>query len=134
MLTPMRDRARPVLLVDALVFGGLGIWFLATPAAALSAVGFTLNDAAALTEARAMYGGYELGTAAFLYACAREPAWRRAGLTLAILVLGGLGLTRVIAGALTGGLTPLMWGLFFAEAAGVALNIAALVAAPRRSP
>lgn len=67
MLTPMRDRARLVLLVDALVFGGLGH-------------------------------------------------------------------TRVIAGALTGGLTPLMWGLFVASAAGAALNIAALVAAPRRSP
>jgi hypothetical protein len=131
MLTRTRDRSRIVLIFDALVFGGLGIWFLATPATALSAVGFTLNDAAALTEARAMYGGYELGTAAFLYACAREPGWRRAGLTLAILVLGGLGLTRLIAGALTGGLTPMMLGLFAAEALGVAANVAALSGAPR---
>jgi len=134
MFSPMHDRARVVLLADALIFGAFGAWFLVAPAAALSAVGIMLNDAAALTEARAMYGGYELGTAAFFYACAREPAWRRAGLTLAILVLGGLGLTRLIAGALTGGLTPLMGGLFCAEAAGVAMNIAALGAAQRRSP
>lgn len=132
---PMTDRplrfAHTVLLLDALVFLTLGVWFLADPAPALEAVGIALSPGSGATEARAMYGGYELGTGAFLLACRREPGWARAGLALTILVLGGLGLTRLVAGSLSGGLTPLMWGLFAAEFVGVAVNVRALSRAPR---
>lgn len=126
----MPDRTPPllrtVLLLDALVFLGLGVWLLADPAPALEAVGISLAPGSGTTEARAMYGGYELGTGAFLLACRREPGWSRAGLALTALVLGGLGLTRLVAGSLSGGLTPLMWGLFVAEAVGAGVNVWAL--------
>lgn len=124
--------ARNILLVDALVFLGLGVWFLASPGPALEAVGMILTDARGATEARAMYGGYEIGTGAFLLACRREPGWLRAGLALTTLILGGLGLTRLIAGALTGGLVPLMWILLAVEFVGAGVNIWALAKTPRR--
>lgn len=132
---PMTDRplqlVRTVLLLDALVFLTLGVYFLADPGPALLSVGITLSPGSGATEARAMYGGYELGTGAFLLACRREPGWARAGLVLTILVLGGLGMTRLVAGSLSGGLTPLMWGLFATELVGVAANVWALSRAPR---
>lgn len=124
---------RVLLALGALLYLGLGVWFLFWPEGT-SAVGLSAESAAARTELRATYGGLELGLCAFLAWCAVGGRERlRTG-------LAGLGLTSIgFAIGRTGGLIvdrpaelifPLLVGLEVATAAACALTIWKLPAAP----
>lgn len=114
--------ARAVLLLSALVFGGFGLAFTVRPVALARLVDIRLESPTARIEFAAMYGGFELGVAAFLLICAREPAWVRPGLVLSGSALAGFAAVRLLGLATQPGGWPLLSVLFAAEAAGSALS------------
>jgi hypothetical protein len=91
------NSSRLLLLIDASVFASFGVWGLIAPASMLSDLGVALTTPQALTEIRAMYGGFELGFAAFLGASAisRAPV-SRGSLLAAACTLSGFGLARLL--------------------------------------
>lgn len=123
--------ARVVLILNAVLFAGLGAWCLADPAGTLGPVGVVAQTPHGATELRAMYGGLELGVALFLLLCTRRTAWLGAGLLLCGLALLGLGLTRGLAAVATGTFSGLHPVLVATELGGAALNLWAYRRAPR---
>jgi uncharacterized protein DUF4345 len=86
---------RALLGLGALLYLGLGVWFLIWPEG-LSAVGLSADTPAARTELRATYGGLELGLFAFLAWCAVGGRERiRVGLVALALSTLGFALGRV---------------------------------------
>ena len=74
---------RILVAASALMFAGFGLNGLFHPEAVLEMIHVDARDLTALNEARAMYGGFELGVAAFLVACLMDRFSLRAGLFLA---------------------------------------------------
>jgi hypothetical protein len=62
----------------------------------LNGFGIALSGADAVTEARAMYGGAQLGVAAFLGYAARRERYYRPALLLVGLIMGGFAGARLI--------------------------------------
>jgi len=82
--------ARLVLGGCALVFAGAGLAFLVAPVALMSSLGADLHSVAARSDVRALFGGMELGIAAFLGFCLASPERLRIGLIAATLAFGGI--------------------------------------------
>lgn len=92
------DRVPTVLVaLSALIFAGIGAWCIVDPVGALEPVGLAPASELGLVEARAMYGGLQLGMAAFLAWTLRAPERVRIGLLAATLSIGGLGGARLLA-------------------------------------
>jgi hypothetical protein len=107
--------ARLVLALSALAFGGIGVAFLAAPAAMGGIVGVEIRGALADGDVRAVYGGLPLGCAVFLARCALERRWLRAGLTAQLCLFAGLAGGRLVGLAIAGAPGPLGLGLLAAE-------------------
>jgi hypothetical protein len=88
--------ARVVVAGTAVAFAGIGLWALAAPSAALDAVGVAARDGGGLVELRAMYGGLQLGAAAFFGWCAADRARLGVGLVATATMIGGLGGVRTV--------------------------------------
>jgi hypothetical protein len=88
--------ASVVLWLCAGSFAGFGLLFLALPAKMAGSVELVANTGTARTEVRAMYGGLELGIAAFLVWCALDPELLAVGLVAAGLLLAGIGAGRLL--------------------------------------
>lgn len=118
---------RGLVALSALVFGGIGAWTLIDPIPVLAEVGVVISDARGLVELRAMYGGMELGFAAFLIWTLLSPARVRTGLLAATLTIGTMGVVR-LAGLLTaeteGWALPVLCGM---ELVGTTLGVYALI-------
>ena len=100
------------LWLGALGFAFFGVWLLVRPNA-LRGVGVVAESADGRAELRAMYGGLELGIAAFLGLCLLRPDFTEPGLWLQLVALGGLALGRLIGISLEkGGVGKTLW--FFA--------------------
>jgi len=82
--------ARVVLGGCALVFAAAGLAFLMAPVALMSVLGADLRTVDARSDVRALYGGMELGIAAFLASCLASPERTRMGLIAASLAFGGI--------------------------------------------
>ena len=108
---------RAALFVSALLFLGIGVWLFNSPEA-LEVFGIQLQGPEARIDVRATYGGMELGFAAFLLMCLRHEAWVRVGLTASGCVVAGFGFARLLAIAIEGQSTPMMWGLVGFELTG----------------
>jgi hypothetical protein len=114
------------LWIGAIAFAFFGVWLLATPRA-LAGVGIPADNANARAEIRAMYGGFELGIAAFLGFCLLRPEWTEPGLWFQLLALGGLALGRLIGISVErGGVRRLLWFFALIEVVGAAVTAAAL--------
>ena len=111
---------RILILLSAAVFWFFGIWIFAVPTA-LEPLGILLTTPEAFVDIRATYGGLEFGLAAFLTVAQARPAWHRAGLLAATLVIGGFGCARLAGILLAGEGTPLMWSFAALETSGAAL-------------
>lgn len=98
----MERLARIGLGFTALVFAGLGVAFLGWPLEMGRSVDVTVTSDVGTVELRAMYGGFELGFAAFLVACMRRRDWLAPGLLVTALTIGSLGATRVASGLALG--------------------------------
>jgi len=84
-----------LLAVGAIAFAAFGIQWLAAPHAMAQPLGIVLTNADATSDARAVYGGMEIGFGLFLAYCAFSATTRRTGLIGGMLALFGLGLARL---------------------------------------
>jgi hypothetical protein len=121
--------AFPVVLlwIDAVLFVGFGLGFVAAPAQLADLIlGAAPTTASALIDMRATYGGVAIGTGLFFALCAARPQWLRPGLVASLLVVGALETSRVI-GILADGSPNAFMLLFLAfEVLFTGLTVAAL--------
>ncbi len=116
-----------VLCLTALAFAAFGVQWLVDPIAMAKALGIILTNGDATSDARAVYGGMELGLGAFQIFCAVSPARRPVGLTAAAMVLSGLGLARFTGILLAdGGVSGATYQLLATDAVGAVLCAAAV--------
>ena len=116
---------RGVLAASTLVFIGFGGWLFMVPEA-LAGLGIQLLEPAARIDVRATYGGMELGFAAFLTLCLWHDEWVRTGLVALVCVCAGFGLARLLAIAIEGRGTSLMWSFVLIELGVVLIVLAVL--------
>lgn len=114
--------SRFVLVASALAFAGIGLAFLIDPAAMARHVGLALEGPTADNDVRAVYGGLQLGCAAFLLLCAIRPAWHAPGLLAQLLLFGGLVTARLVSWAAVGLPSRLGLALHAAETTGLLLG------------
>lgn len=103
-------------LLNGAIFALIGIYFTFFLKAGSSTLGISFTKAQGITDFRATYGGMCLGIGLFFFIAYAQTSLYEAGLWLALTLYIGLGSVRL------GGIfwdhssTPLLWGLFFAEA------------------
>jgi hypothetical protein len=73
----------------------IGFISLLDPVAFLGAVQIGVTEPGGAIELRAMYGGLQLGLAAFVFWCLRDEKRWHSGAMLMVLMLAGLGGTRL---------------------------------------
>jgi len=117
--------ARLVLGLSALAFAGIGAAFLVAPQAMAARVGVSLAGATAANDVRAVYGGLQLGVAAFLARCARRPDALDSGLAVQLFTFGGLAAARFASLLLDGNPGALGLALHAAEIVGFACGAVA---------
>ena len=88
--------ARIVLILTGLIYLAFGIFFLVAPEQAATIVSYWLGGPTAFTEARAFYGGLEIGLAAFLTVCAGVRRFVPVGLLAVLLLCGGTAAARLV--------------------------------------
>jgi hypothetical protein len=114
------------LWLGALSFAFFGVWLLVRPTA-LRGVGVVAENADGRAELRAMYGGLELGIAAFLGLCLLRPDFTEPGLWLQLVALGGIALGRLVGISLEkGGVGKTMWFFASLEILATAVTLAAI--------
>jgi hypothetical protein len=111
--------------ITAAVSAGFGIGCLIAPKQMLKKIDVKPTSGTGKAELRAMYGGFELGLAAFFAYCAVNDNMAEAGLLAQTLSLGGLALGR-LGGIVADRPKPIMYPLFAAEAGAAVLGAAAL--------
>lgn len=92
----MEKAARITVLITAAILAAYGVVFLVQPAVLGGLVGLEFASPDAPVEIRAFYGGLELGMAAFLFACARQPGLLPAGLLFCALAFAFAGAARLL--------------------------------------
>lgn len=113
--------ARVSVVLAALLFAGVGVWFLADPLGAGGLVGIELTNATAVVDFRATYGGFNLGLGAAMLLFARLDV--RAGLLVQMFAAAGYGGGRALGLALAEGpVDPMLYGLLGTEVAMLALG------------
>jgi hypothetical protein len=115
-----------VLVGCAAVFAGFGVLSLLAPRRMARMVEFSSESPTARVELRAMYGGLELGIAAFLVWAAFRAEWMEAALWATLLMIGAIGTCRLVGLVVESGARRGMWFAFGIEvlaagAAGAAL-------------
>jgi hypothetical protein len=78
-----------LVIAATLMFGGFGLLGMMDPMRTLELIHMQPKDITAVNEVRAMYGGFELGVAAFLVACLLDRWSLRAGLFLTTAIFLG---------------------------------------------
>jgi hypothetical protein len=115
-----------VLWLSALVFAVFGVLFYFDPAGWGAKVDLGATTPTARTEIRAMYGGFELGVAAFLAWCALDPSRVRIGLVAALCMFAGVALGRGTSLLTDPGSRSVMYTVIGSEIVAAALVIVAL--------
>jgi hypothetical protein len=87
--------ARAILWLGALGFLGFGLAFTLWPLPMAGMIEIPLPTPTARIDFAATYGGFELGFAAFLIACARRDSWAAPGLWAMSAALAGFALVRI---------------------------------------
>lgn len=85
------------LAFNALLYAALGVWCALAPDSTAAFLGLTLVGPAGLSEYLAVYGGLQLGFAAFFGLAAAAPRHRPSALWFAALVYGGIVALRTTA-------------------------------------
>ena len=115
-----------VLLLAGLQLFAFGVMAAFDPVGLLGPLGFVLSSNEAITEARAFYGGAEIGLGLLMSACALKPRWREAGLVLVAACFAGIGSVRALAMALSGTHTKFLVFALSVEVVLVVLSLWAL--------
>jgi hypothetical protein len=115
--------ARSILWFIALVFAAFGTAFSLLPRELAALTEIELATPTARVELASLYGGMELGIAAFLAYCALDRGRVRAGLIAAAWILAGTALVRGVGVLSAGPVRPVLYLLLALEASGVALAL-----------
>ncbi len=117
---------RIVLILDALLFGLFGALYWVIPEQMAVKVGIVVTGRPGLIDLQGLYGGLEVGLAAFLLWSTRSPDRIRTGLVAGSFALAGIGLSRIVAIAHFGFPDAGVAGLVALDLVGAVLNIAFL--------
>lgn len=140
MTTTTRDKLTQGLVIGtlclgALAFAAFGVQWLVRPDAMAHELGILLTNGDATSDARAVYGGMELGFGAFLAYSAWSPARRTQGVAAAMMVLFGLGIARLIGIVLAeGGVTSGTRQLLVTDLGGAALCTVVFLLSRKQTP
>ena len=93
-------------------------------------VGLRLTSASAFADVRAVYGGLQLGCAAFLGLAAAKPTWTRVGLAAQLAQFGSLAAARFLSYVATGLPDALGYALHGGELVGFACGLVAWFCTP----
>lgn len=116
-----------VTAISALVFVGLGVAFLFSPASLSTLIDVSASSPTAMTDLRATYGGCQLGIGIFLGLCLLRRNWLEAALMLQAITLAGFATGRVLGIASDGPQQIVTYIAFTTEVAGVAIALISLV-------
>jgi len=119
-------QARGILIIGSIIFGGIGLWCLIAPRAALHDLGIELTTADAAADVRAVYGGLDLGVAVFLAWCAAARHRIYTGAVAMTICLAGITLSRALGLLAEGPHMNLSYYLLAFEGLGVLAGVAAL--------
>ncbi|MBH9342748.1 DUF4345 family protein [Pseudomonas aeruginosa] len=119
--------ARLVLLVQALVWGALGVLYWVRPYEMANLSGMLLMEDSAVSDARVFYGGHQFALALFLLFALRRASLVQPALILVVLLQSILTLARLLIAWIEGGMAAdaNLFGLAFRGAMAL-LGIAAL--------
>jgi len=95
--------AKFVLYLAGGIFTAYGLACLLSPDIAADAANLSMQNADAVAEIGAMYGGFQTGFGLFCLLAARQPAYRRAGLWALFLGIGLLAVGRSFNAVMTDG-------------------------------
>ncbi|MBL92971.1 MAG: hypothetical protein CMH56_14315 [Myxococcales bacterium] len=108
------------LWICVLINGGIGVLSLLAPLNFLGTVNIGVTAPSGIIELRAMYGGLQVGLALFVTWCLQDIKRWDSGVILMVLILLGLGITRLINWlvAMPEGFThPMLFAIEFSGAA-----------------
>jgi Domain of unknown function (DUF4345) len=114
-----------MLVLGAIGFALFGVKWLLNPTGMATPLGIVLTNGDATSDARAVYGGMELGFGLFLAYSAIAPARRTQGLAGAAIVLAGLGLSRSVGILAADSVTSGTYALLATDVTGTLLCAAA---------
>jgi hypothetical protein len=103
-----------------------GIWYLVAPTALTDPTGFGPLGPNALTDVRATYGGFQIGSGLFLLWSAGDAARMRAALVLQALTIGAIGSCRLVGFAIDGSPNGFLISAIVTEVTFTALALFAL--------
>lgn len=98
--------ARLVLLVQALVWGALGVLYWVRPYEMANLSGMLLMEPSAVSDARVFYGGHQFALALFLLFALRRASLVQPALILVVLLQSILTLSRLLIAWIEGGWRP----------------------------
>lgn len=113
------------LVLVVLMLVAFGVGFLFAPARFAALVGLRMDSTTAISDVRAVYGGFEIGMALLLIWCMLDPGRTRLGLGVTALVFGAVAASRLIGVLADRPVTSLTLKILAVEA-GTALIAAAL--------
>ena len=111
-----------------------GFWYLIAPTALTDPTGFGGLGPNALTDVRATYGGFQIGSGLFLLWSAAAPARVRIALVLQALTIGAIGSCRLVGFAIDGSPNGFLLSAVLTEITFTALAVIALRRLPPSQP
>jgi hypothetical protein len=117
---------RIVLILFAVGWAAFGVSCLVSPVAMLNPFNIQLLNPESLAEIRAMYGGAQIGLAAFFLYASLSQALVKPGLLLAALIMGGFALGRLTGIVIDGSFQLVTLGSLVIEVAICCLALVAL--------
>lgn len=120
--------ARVILIIDTIAFGLFGLAYVFFPNALEQLVtGGAFESSAAVTDARAIYGGMAFGIASLFWLCAGGSRdVRRVGIVGSALTYGFIAVARIVGIAVDGHAGGLMYTVLSTEILGVVLSVLAV--------
>lgn len=115
-----------IALIVSVVGWAFGAAFLAWPVETVALVDIELPSPTARTDVRAVYGGLQLGLAAFLAYCAANPERTVVGLAATTACIAGLATGRFLGALVDGEIARITVVYLSIEAGSAALAAAAL--------
>ena len=95
------------MYLNAVLYLGFALWCTVASKTTSASLGYVGLSAGGRSEYLAIYGGLQLGLAAMFYLCARDPAFLKLGMTIAIGLYAPIVVYRAITVARFWPVTPL---------------------------
>ena len=115
--------AKIYLIIMGIMSVLFGVIYLINPLSMTAPMGFGDLAPSALTDVRATYGGFQIGTGLFMFYCLK-PARIKMGLLLVLLSAAAITLSRLYGFVVDGDITPVLKGTIAFE---ITLTVISLI-------